>query len=145
MPKSNYWPTTREEISRMKKYQIDNLKTSKTNRAENWFAEKLKTSGLKFKRQARWGFRIFDFWNHNLGVAIEIDGSNHQVFIDSLKDKDVWERSGIVVYRVRNFNEEDAELVLGRLKEHSTWSDRRISVGKNPIRGSEQKCHPSKL
>lgn len=102
---------------------------AKTIPAENWMAEKLKMTPYKWTRQAIWTRRIFDFWSAELGVAIEIDGPGHKEKIDAWRDAYNYVRSGIVVLRVRNFNEQDAEKCLAELATLGIWSDRRAKLG----------------
>lgn len=105
--------------------------------AEDWFASMLVSTGLQWTRQARWGFRIYDFWCHKLGVAVEIDGPEHDRQRDIERDILDDERSCIVIYRVRNFNEEDARYVLNRIGSTLWWNTRRELAGKKPIAGAD--------
>lgn len=130
---SNKWPTTKSESDYMLLRQNQNMKKSKSNSNENWFALKLKGCGYKFSRQRRWGYRIFDFWCHQLGVAIEIDGPDHNIDTDREKDISEFIRSRIVVIRVRNMNESDAYKALEYIKQSETWNERRTSAGMKPI------------
>lgn len=119
------WPKTKDEHAYMKMRQLENTVKCKTNKAENWAAEELKKTGLKWKRQAQWGYRIFDFWNHKLGCAIEIDGKTHDKKYDAGRDSYNWKRSRLIVLRVRNFNAEDMEKVLNQVSGMKTWKERR--------------------
>lgn len=98
------WTTNAEEHAYMAERQRQNIFNSNNNKSENWFIEKLHGTGLKWARQSQWGYRIFDFWNHNLGVAIEVDGKGHRKKYDSYRDEYNFRRSGIVVLRVRAFS-----------------------------------------
>ena len=131
---SKTWPTTKQESDYMLMRQIQNIDRSKKNKAENWFNEKLSNSRYKFKRQRRWGYRIYDFWNHILGVAIEIDGWSHDPIWDAKRDKHDFERSRIIIVRVGNFNEEDAYKALEYIHMAETWNQRRTAAGMKPIR-----------
>ena len=97
-------------------------------------AAKLHTTGLKWTQQARWGYRIYDFWCASLGLAVEIDGFTHNPAWDQLRDQQDYQRSGIIVLRVRNFNEEDARATLIAIATALTWNDRRLGLGLRPIR-----------
>lgn len=126
-------PATKEAAEYMLMRQKQNKETSKKNKAENWFNEKLKNCKYKFSRQRRWGYRIYDFWNHELGIAIEIDGATHNKAWDELRDKQDFERSRIIVLRVRNFDEGDAYFALEYLFQAETWNERRAAAGFKPI------------
>lgn len=128
------WPTTKETHAYMKRRQQENVERSKTNRSEAWMAEKLKRTGLKWKPQAQWGYRLFDFWNALKGIAVEVDGLTHNEAYDAVRDRYNYERSGIVVIRVRNGNEADAHEALERIAALNTWNERREMLGLTPIR-----------
>lgn len=113
--------------------QNQNMVNSETNKAENWMFEKLNKGRYKFSRQRRWGYRIFDFWCHKLGIAVEVDGKEHKQEIDLERDIKEYNRSRIIVLRVKNFNEEDAKNALHYIKNSDTWNDRRREAGMNPI------------
>lgn len=114
---------------RMRKEQ--NLARALTNKNENWMADLLVTTGLKWTRQAQWGYRIFDFWCAHLGVAVEVDGAEHREDYDAYRDEYNFRRSGIVVLRVRNKSEEDAAIALASIREQTPWKDRREVMGLN--------------
>lgn len=81
---------------------------------------------------------MYDFWCHKLGVAVEIDGPEHDIERDNLRDIADDERSCILVFRVRNFNEDDAEYVIRRIGGTLWWNSRRELMGKKPILSAEQ-------
>lgn len=123
------WTTSKEESDYMARRQKENVAASKNSKAEAWMAEKLKETGLKWTRQARWGYRLFDFWNAHLGIAVEVDGPEHEKDYDEVRDTYAYLRSGIVVLRVRNFDEFDASLALDSIASSRTWKQRRTEVG----------------
>src|SRR3990167_9175123 len=88
-------------------------------------AEKLKATGLKFSRQATWGYRVFDFWNAQKGVAVEVDGPEHRLGWDKLRDDHNWKRSRIIVLHVRNRNEDDATRAITAISQSCGWKDRQ--------------------
>ncbi len=51
--------------------------------AEVWAHPFLKQTRLKWTRQSVWGYRIFDFWCHEKGIAVEIDGLTHDKDYDA--------------------------------------------------------------
>ena len=125
------YPTNRKEHEYMKGRQQQNRANCIKNENERWFLDKLGKTAYKWTQQAQWGYRIFDFWSFELGVAIEIDGSEHKVDNDHYRDEYNFRRSGIVVLRVRNRNEEDAALALGLIEKLGTWHTRRSQLGLN--------------
>lgn len=129
------WPTTHEQSEHMKLRQKENLAKSKENKSENWMYEKLKKTNYKWTRQARWGIRLFDFWCHKLGIAVEVDGLEHDKNRDFGRDKTDLEVSGILVLRVRNFSETDAEKVIDFINNSTeTWNERRNKFGLKPVK-----------
>jgi very-short-patch-repair endonuclease len=122
-------PINAEENAYMAQRQLQNHKRSASNKAENWMFKHLQETGLKWTRQSRRGYRIFDFWNHNKGIAVEVDGPEHNAAIDALRDIYNLARSGIVVVRVRNFNEADATTALETIALECSWQERRIALG----------------
>lgn len=128
------WPTKKSESEYMKMRQNQNMVNAEKNKAENWFFEKLKKSRYKFSRQRRWGYRIFDFWCHQLGLAVEIDGPEHKKGIDEQKDLIEFNRSRIITLRVKNFNEEEAYKALEYIHSSESWNDRRTAAGMKPIK-----------
>ena len=85
------------------------------------------------KRQARWGTRIYDFWNHSKGIAVEVDGMTHDKEYDDRHDNYNLKRSGILVLRVPNYDETVAEEVLKRIGTACTWNERRALYDRKPI------------
>jgi very-short-patch-repair endonuclease len=125
------WCTKSEDHKYMQMRQQQNLERCVTSANENWMAEKLKATGLKWRRQAQWGMRLYDFWCHHLGVAVEVDGPEHDQEYDRYRDEYNLRRSGIIVLRVRNMNEEDAELALTAIAGACNWKARRDAMGLN--------------
>lgn len=119
----------------MQMRQAQNRAACVTNPNENWMRDQLKATGHKWTRQARWGFRIYDFWCARLGIAVEVDGREHDSEIDALKDRLDYERSGIMVLRVRNGNQEDADVAIQTITESPTWNERRYSLKMKSVSG----------
>lgn len=122
-------PVDKETHAYMKERQKQNIVSCKKSKAEDWMKDKLAETGLKWRRQAEWGYRLFDFWNHKLGIAVEVDGKEHNKEYDSYRDKYNYERSGIIVLRVRNFNEDDAITALSVIGKTEDWLERRKKMG----------------
>lgn len=127
-------PWKKEHHAHMKMRQRQNLVNCKKSDAEQWMLAKLKKTGHKWKRQAQWGWRLFDFWNYKLGIAVEVDGPEHDKALDAERDMDNWEVSRILVIRVRNFNEADAKAAIEKIANAETWNDRRAAAGLKLIR-----------
>lgn len=114
------WPTTRETHAYMKSRQDQNAARVVAN--EDWMATKLP----RWTRQAEWGYRLFDFWNARLGCAVEVDGPEHDPNYDQYRDEWAFRRSAIVVLRVRNRNEQDADHAILTIGKLGTWIDRKL-------------------
>jgi very-short-patch-repair endonuclease len=132
-------PVDKEASAHMRMRQAQNRAKCKDNEAEQWMYQKLKTTGFKWNRQTLWMSRVLDFWCHELGCAVEVDGRDHDKDEDAAKDKYFLVRSGIVTIRVRNFNEEDAEKALNRIAKMRTWGERRDAIGVEHIRAVKAK------
>lgn len=134
------YPVNAEMAAYMRKNQEKCKAISLQNPNENWFADKLKGAklGVKFNRQTLWGYRIYDFWCHSIGCAVEIDGPDHDENYDHYRDVYNYLRSGIVVIRVRNMNEVDALEAMEFIKSLESWDVRRIKLNINPIRKSSK-------
>ena len=92
-------------------------------------AAKLVSTGKKWTRQAMWGCRLFDFWCHEIGCAVEVDGPEHNAKFDAARDQYNYLRSAIVVLRVRNFDEASADDALRQIESMAPWRERRAQVG----------------
>jgi len=122
-------PMTKEESEYIRQRRDENLDRALKNGNENWMARHLAKTGFKWTRQAIWGYRIFDFWNGALGIAVEVDGIEHNKEWDRHRDEYNYLRSGILVLRVRNRNEEDAAKALKEIMAAETWKQRREKLG----------------
>lgn len=128
------FPTKKEEHAYMRERKLQNRARLPWLRAERWFLDNYlsKLPGdpeFKFNRQAEWGYRIFDFWFHDRGIVIEVDGPEHNRGYDAYRDTYNFLRSGIVVLRVRNFNGADADAAIANLLRECSWTDRRRAMG----------------
>lgn len=123
------WCTKKSESDYMRKRQAQNRALCVTNGNENWMAAKLETTGMKWTRQAWWGYRLFDFWNATLGIAVEVDGPEHDKAYDAHRDEYNFRRSGILVLRVRNLSEDDATRALDAIANAEPWKERRQAMG----------------
>lgn len=135
------WCIDKESSEYMRTRKSQNKKQCLNSAAESWMAELLKkNTAHKWTRQIIWGYRLFDFWNHILGVVVEVDGPEHRKDYDAYRDEYAFRRSGIVVLRVRNWNEEDASAALKFIAKANTAIERKIELG---IKGNDKKCRTS--
>jgi len=135
MMKKLRWPINSEQAQYMEMRKQQNLVIAKRNPNENWMYEKLQTTGYNWSRQSKWGYRLFDFWCHYLGIAIEVDGNSHNKRYDKIRDEYNYNCSGILVLRVRNKNEDDAKRIMDIIKASTdNWNDRRINLGLKPFK-----------
>jgi very-short-patch-repair endonuclease len=125
--KRDGWPTDADAHAHMRKRQQQNR--ARQVPAEDWMAKRLKVTGLKWKLQVQWGFRLFDFWCSQIGINVEVDGATHSSSEDVERDAVLMKRSGIIVLRVRNYNEDDARLTLTIVAKAEPWNDRRKRLG----------------
>jgi very-short-patch-repair endonuclease len=133
------WPCKKNLSDHMAMRQAENRKICKTNRNENWMLEKLTETGRKWTRQARWGFRLFDFWNHDLGVAVEVDGPEHDQDRDAYIDAHFMKKSGILTIRVKNRDEAGARAAIEAISKAMSWNARRASLGLKPVNSTPPK------
>lgn len=124
------WPTCQEQSQYMMARKKENLERSLANPNENWMAEFLQSRKARGRwiRQYQWGYRIFDFFNIKLGVAIEVDGPEHDEMYDRYRDVYNFLRSGIVVLRVRNKNVADAKRAIRFITLCDTRGERRRKI-----------------
>ena len=127
-PMSAPFITDGESASHMQRMHVLNSAAAKNNSNELWAADSLNSTGLKWKRQAIWGYRIFDFWNGNLGCAVEIDGPEHDPAYDAYRDEYNFRRSGVVVLRVRNGNKDDLERAIALIAKLPSLANRKVQL-----------------
>jgi len=106
-----------------------NKERSSKNANELWALEILKTTPYKWTPQAQWGYRIFDFWCAKLGVAIELDGKEHDADYDAYRDEYNYRRSGVVVLRVPNGDRERLDKIVAALPAMGDWKERKARMG----------------
>lgn len=114
----------------------ENVKQSQKSKAEAWMAGRIQETGIRWTRQAQWGHRLFDFWSAALGIAVEVDGPEHDAAYDLYRDEYNFRRSAIVVVRVPNFSDEDASKAVGFIRNERTWNERKtyLKVGDMDVR-----------
>jgi len=128
---------TKEQAAYMKARQKENR--SKTSPAEEWAERRLRQTGLKWTRQAVWGCRLFDFWCGHLGVAVEVDGPEHNPAYDAVRDGHNLNRSAIIVLRVANFDDQRMDEIIATLPTLQTWGERRRATA--AARSKAPKAH----
>jgi very-short-patch-repair endonuclease len=133
MKKYHKGPSNKEEAAHMLMRKRQNIEQSKYSKAEAWAYKALQQTGYRWTSQAIWGWRVFDFWNHILGIAIEIDGPEHNEDNDRKRDARNWNVSRILVIRVKNFDEEGMKKATQRIATSTTWNERREQAGLKPI------------
>lgn len=123
--------------------QKQNLEIAIKNPNENWFYEKIADLPGPWHRQVVWMFRIFDFYNPVLKIAVEIDGPEHDRIKDAKMDEVHLDRFGIRVIRVRNRREKDAkaalEIILAADGQPTTKKARKPRKGRNRVYNKEGK------
>ena len=120
------WVVRKEQAEYMRERQKQNL--GKTVQAESWAIERLKRTNRNWTRQAIWGCRLFDFWCHELGIAVEIDGLTHDKSYDKARDEYNFYRSGIIVLRVPNYDELAMAAAINEIEIADPWEIRRLKM-----------------
>lgn len=118
-------PTDPKLLAHMRKRQNENRKRSANNPAETWMEKRLKETGMRWFRNSISYGRIYDFWNPEKGIAVEVDGVDHDEVYDATRDQRDYKWRGILVLRVNNFNEKDADEVVRIAKEEGSWKERK--------------------
>ena len=120
------WITDKAQAEYMRKMRDINFESSIHNQNENRVWAVL---GTGWTRQAVRGYRIHDFWNHDLGCAIEVDGAEHNRDHDNYRDEYNFRRSGVIVLRCRNNNKSDLEEVIRVIGIMETLNSRKDKLG----------------
>lgn len=139
------YPVTKEAAEYLANLQQKNRLVCTKNENENWCKAILKKEIKgRWTRQALWGYRMFDFWNSTIGCAVEVDGPEHRAEYDFYRDLYVYLRSGVVVVRIRNKNEQDAKDAISFIKKLDPWKERRDRLGISQFRSFdlENENHP---
>jgi hypothetical protein len=129
------WPTERTGHAEMREQQQQAQAQPRTA-AETWMQPFLAETGVRWTRQAQWGYRLFDFWSHRLGIAIKVE----EVPVDEAArkaDDRTFQRSMIHVFRVRAFDDASAAAAVDLIQRASSWNARRAFYGKKPIVGAD--------
>ena len=120
------WVVRSDQANYMRERQKQNKKKSVA--AEVWAREILKKTRWKWSRQTIWGCRLFDFWCHELGIAVEIDGMTHDKVYDSVRDEYNYYRSGIIVLRVPNYDHVAMQKALETIEAADLWVVRKAKM-----------------
>ncbi len=122
--------STEKEMQHMRKRKKQNLESCKKSKAEWWFYRKLKDLQklfkFNFKRQIIRDCRLLDFWIAELWIWIEIDWDSHSDRKDYDKRYDLYHMNEkwIIILRVRNFNECDANDAIRHIKKSNNRFER---------------------
>jgi hypothetical protein len=128
------WPTNHDDHVRMKHRQVKSR--ANTDPADVWMQRFLiRQTGVKWTPRAQWGYRLFDFWCHRLGVAVEL--ATDDADADQESDRAAYDRSAILVVRVRGFNADDAAHAVDIIKQATSWNERRAKCGMARIWGAD--------
>jgi very-short-patch-repair endonuclease len=130
------YPTDKESHAYMRRRQAQNLAACVNNENENRVGRALTELGLKFSRQAIWGFRLYDFWISKYGLAIEVDVPEHDRAYDRYRDEYNFRRSGIVVIRILNNEDCIPDRIKGVIFKIGDWMPRREAFGIKSTRSS---------
>jgi len=71
---------------------------------------------------------LFDFWCNELGIAVEIDGLTHDKDYDQARDQYNFFRSGIIVLRVPNYDEQAMIAAIKQIQSADTWAVRKAKM-----------------
>lgn len=125
-------PKTIEEYAELKERQRILLDKSFKNDNENWFERSIirlwSNKKYRFNRQYLFKRRIFDFFNEHTGCAVEIDGPEHDAKYDLYRDLSVYVYDAIVVFRLRNRNEQDLKDCIGKIMGLESWEARKVQL-----------------
>lgn len=121
-------PHDKETAAYMRMRKAQNLARARNNPNECEAFKVLKDAGKTPSRQAVWSWRIFDFWWSFEGVALEMDGAEHDPVWDEIRDRYNFARSGILVYRAVNGDMVRVRKVADAVKGAGAWDDRRPEV-----------------
>ena len=99
--------------------------------AEKWLWDELlrvrgRTEEDAWSFKGVWGFRIFDFWNKQLGIDLEVIEINEELDFKKIEFRDK-ELAGslITVFRVKAFDEEGLKVTFGEMLRVGNWATRK--------------------
>lgn len=121
-------PQTSEEIARMKELQFRARHAAANSQKELQILRELDATGHRWTRKAVWGYRIFDFWCAELGIAVQIDRPGQDDKQEAYLDEYNYRRSSILVLRVDN--RADLDRALATIASSETLNERRKRLGK---------------
>ena len=122
---------------KMLQYQNGNFKACLSNENENRVFEALQKTGHKWQRQVVHGWKVFDFWCEEIGVRVEVDGFEHDEKKDTEYDAELYSKTAILTFRVRNKEQRDIVELLENIARCRKWGYRismlRLSYAKIEI------------
>ena len=90
--------------------------------------EKLRVTGMRWTRQAQSGVRLFNFGITAWVLRLKWTALNMTPPAKP-RDSAVFHQRGIMVLRVRNFHEGDAQAAIDCIATADTWNQRRSALG----------------
>ena len=122
---------SREEFNSVMRCRQSKLKrVCKLSKAEEQAFRIIKSmTSLGVSRQAQWGNRFFDFWIHEKFIAIEVDGPEHRAQFDEVRDRYNYIRSGILVFRAKNFDDARILQIMAMIHASRGLSYRKENLG----------------
>lgn len=122
----------------MRRYRTATLRVARRNPHEQWMARLLAETGHEWTPQQIAGHRIYDFWCRELGVAVEVDGPDHDPDWDHWRDCDDWRYRRVLVLHVRNHDGADAARALREIAVTGRWTDRLAALPPETLPSSLQ-------
>jgi very-short-patch-repair endonuclease len=99
------------------------------NLNENQVRDALVASGLRFSRNSQFARRFVDFYIHAHGACIEVDGREHNVAYDELRD--IWLfKQGILVFRMKNGDEARLAEIVAKIASCSGATKRKQAISR---------------
>jgi hypothetical protein len=91
-------------------------------------ARKLATTRRRWRRRAP-----FQFWQHELGVLVELDRPDHDKSIDAVHERAAFYERGVMVIHVEEFSDKSAAEALRAIRYTEPWNSRRRALGLTTI------------
>lgn len=102
-------------------------KNNRWSRSEKWMAKKLAATGRRWVRQAP-----SRFWQFRLGMIVEVNESGGADARTAARDRTAFYERGVIVVRVKEFDESEAAEALRAIGFLEPWNDRRRFLGLPP-------------
>lgn len=99
------------------------LDSEEWTRGESWIRGRLLATGLPWTRQP------MRFWQRTLGIAVQLESADRDRHDDAASDRAELFHRGVMVIRVEEFNDEQAEEAIRAIRFAESWNSRRRAVG----------------